>query len=108
MPLRDSMQLRNLSLAALVVLGNAICSDRDGLCGRWAADGECTKNAEAMRYRCPQVCGLCDHECRDEKTDCPIWARRGECKQVLHHSNEALAHGSLQNSLITAATLAES
>lgn len=91
---RASMQVRKISLAALLVLSNAICSDRVGLCGRWAADGECAKNPEAMRYRCPQVCGFCAHECRDEKTDCPIWARRGECKQVRHLSMNALAHGS--------------
>jgi hypothetical protein len=38
------------------------CEDKDARCGKWAAAGECEKNAGFMRSSCRVACGLCDED----------------------------------------------
>jgi len=65
---------------------DAHCKDTAEGCADWAADGECTNNAEYMSVACAKSCNACGRlpelqECVNlhAPDDCDAWAADGEC-----------------------------
>lgn len=58
------------------------CVDGDGTCGYWKQLGECARNAQWMRTKCPRSCGRCpaEGECVDKEASCAGWAHEGFCQ----------------------------
>ncbi|XP_031565641.1 uncharacterized protein LOC116300825 [Actinia tenebrosa] len=74
--------------------GHCDCQDDYVSCKKWAASGECSKNADWMAKHCKRSCQKCTKViptsmfseiqtvplCSDKDPfQCPLWADRGEC-----------------------------
>ena len=65
------------------------CRDETAACAKWAAEGECERNADYMSDSCRRSCKLCGADakqvplpaCRDLNGECSYWATMGECDQ---------------------------
>jgi hypothetical protein len=73
------------------------CVDHSPDCAAWERLGECVSNPNFMHAQCARACGSCgvpEHsvaraaaaleaarssKCADKTSDCPLWARAGEC-----------------------------
>lgn len=59
------------------------CQDYHKQCRDYALKGECIKNEEWMKLKCPLSCAVCvasklgddDETCRDRHSQCPEWAK---------------------------------
>ena len=56
------------------------CSDKQGLCAKWAEDGECGRNPDFMHLECPRSCAQCPHgQVRGNGADVAMAAHSTHC-----------------------------